>query len=765
MEGAKEKKLPKSGTFKRWKLDHSWLEYGEGMKMVCKICTAQKSKIEMMQSYNSTFINGSTNYKPSTLKDHAQTDCHKRAVRENDEMQAKASGISLPIRTVVQKIPEDSAIKKCVKKMTINEHKALVKLFHIAYFIAQKGHAFTDFKDMVELEKLHEVEFQYGAYENETACRTFVNSIAEYLFNKDVGESLKKVNFLAVLCDGSTDISVTEQEVVYVSYRDPVTLLPTLKIFNVVAPKDSQDAPGLKEAIKDSFKKHDLESVLSKMAFLSSDGASVNSGKNSGLIRLFQEDYEWLCFIWCFSHRLELALKDALKDFIDPVDESLRHLYYLYQKSSKKNRELKNMYELLKDQYEMYGSGVKPVKATGTRWIDHRLRAMQKLVDKYGLYTSHLQNVIADTTKQTDRALLQGKFTKLVDARVLLRGAFFLDALAEAKKFSLLTQKRDISIIDVVESVETTKRSYERLLKRFRKNENYVFELLPTLKAVVNTIEDNEDGEPIYQGQKVKRYLQEKQHIQNHAVEIVERILSCFDQRFGNMYTEDAQPFNVVADDGDNIIFDVCLILNTSVWPKLDDGNEDDEMVLGKQLDAVKRIYQRYCRMDAFTSVTQDETMDGYIDIVRYANRYFNTDNVNPMDVWAKLAKIGCTKTNWNGAMLVSELCLCAPFSNATLERFFSHMNIVKTDVRSRLSSKSLNSTLRIRMTNLPLAEFDSRYVNECVDYWYDDKERRINQGQRKSYKERESNTAKRIKFNIQDMPSSSSSEESESDS
>ena len=52
------------------------------MKMICKVCPAQKGKIEMMRSYNSTFISGSTNYKVSTLKDHVQAECHKRAVKE-----------------------------------------------------------------------------------------------------------------------------------------------------------------------------------------------------------------------------------------------------------------------------------------------------------------------------------------------------------------------------------------------------------------------------------------------------------------------------------------------------------------------------------------------------------------------------------------------------------------------------------------------------------------------------------------------------------
>ena len=52
----------------------------------------------------------------------------------------------------------------------------------------------------------------------------------------------------------------------------------------------------------------------------------MNSGKKSGLISLFREEKKWVTFIWCFSHRLGLALKDS----IAPVDESLMYLYYFY---------------------------------------------------------------------------------------------------------------------------------------------------------------------------------------------------------------------------------------------------------------------------------------------------------------------------------------------------------------------------------------------------------------------------------------------------
>ena len=37
----------------------------------------------------------------------------------------------------------------------------------------------------------------------------------------NIKNKLVSVNFLVVLCDGSTDRSITEQEVVYVIFADP----------------------------------------------------------------------------------------------------------------------------------------------------------------------------------------------------------------------------------------------------------------------------------------------------------------------------------------------------------------------------------------------------------------------------------------------------------------------------------------------------------------------------------------------------------------
>ena len=84
----------------------------------------------------------------------------------------------------------------------------------------------------------------------------------------------------------------------------------------------------------------------------------MNSGKKSGLVPLFCKQNGWIIFIWCFSHHLELAQKDALKEYTCSVDESLMHLFYLYKKSSKKTQ-LKNLedefIQIMKDEFKMYG--------------------------------------------------------------------------------------------------------------------------------------------------------------------------------------------------------------------------------------------------------------------------------------------------------------------------------------------------------------------------------------------------------------------------
>ena len=90
------------------------------------------------------------------------------------------------MRKITLEVPADSAISSGLKKMGGKERQALIKLHNVAYYIALKGGPFTDSKDLIDLENLHGVKFQSRAYENETSCRDFIDSISEFLFKDNL---------------------------------------------------------------------------------------------------------------------------------------------------------------------------------------------------------------------------------------------------------------------------------------------------------------------------------------------------------------------------------------------------------------------------------------------------------------------------------------------------------------------------------------------------------------------------------------------------
>ena len=161
-------------------------------------------------------------------------------------------------------------------------------------------------------------------YKNRTQCTEFINYIDQALFDKDVRNKLERINFIAVFCDGSTDSAVVEKECIYVMFCDPDTFEPVLTFLSL---KDlqSQDADGIKRAIDAAFNDISMPDLGKKVVFLyASDGASVNSGTKAGLAVKFRESgVLWLIFVWCLSHRLELALKDSLEEVMKPIKKCL----------------------------------------------------------------------------------------------------------------------------------------------------------------------------------------------------------------------------------------------------------------------------------------------------------------------------------------------------------------------------------------------------------------------------------------------------------
>ena len=110
---------------------------------------------------------------------------------------------------------------------------------------------------------------------------------------------------------------------------------------------------------------------------------------------------------------------------------------------------------------------------------------------------------------------------------------------------------------------------------------------------------------------------------------------------------------------------------------------------------------------------------NGHIKFVRNGYRYFDINNVKPANLLPKLCRLGKEREDWKPILLLIELSRCTPFSNATLEMFSCHFELIKTEIRSRMSNKSLNSAMIIKMNNLSVVDFNTKYSSHCIDYWY----------------------------------------------
>ena len=65
--------------------------------MICKICTDQEEKLKQMPQTNVAFVNGTTNFKMSTIAEHRSTDNHKRATEAKENEQTTITGKSIPM--------------------------------------------------------------------------------------------------------------------------------------------------------------------------------------------------------------------------------------------------------------------------------------------------------------------------------------------------------------------------------------------------------------------------------------------------------------------------------------------------------------------------------------------------------------------------------------------------------------------------------------------------------------------------------------------
>ena len=406
-----------------------------------------------------------------------------------------------------------------------------------------------------------------------------------------------------------------------------------------------------------------------------------------------------------------------------PIARMLLHLYYLYAKSPKKSRELADIVEDLKEVWEFSAGGDKPVRSQGSRWISHKRKALQRLVDRYGAYLNHVTALSEDQMiKSTDRARLKGYLKTWKQSKMLIGAAMYVDVLKAPSFLSLSLQKEKLDIVLGIQHILKSIKS----LKAMAGQDPLLW---PTVKLVCSRVKD-EDGDKIYQGAILNNYNPTS-------------LKACADQALADVSQLEKKMRARLEWSDVKMLRAIFVLLDTQSWrlpPTGDHSDKDDsqeeEDDLGEIKDAAEYVTSHFRKPLEVKGVTMASFQDEIEEIVPYARKYLSIGSEGYQKIWYKLYTAP-DASKWPNMLSLCELLFSLPFSNAHVERMFSSMKVIKTNRRTNLDSSTLSDLLEIQAEGPPLASFSA---DQAVSLWWDDCKtgRRVNQAPRKHYRPRE---------------------------
>ena len=731
-EPVAKKRMVGYDTFLKWRTDLdrdcqtvSWLDCETdtkpkakaGQKTVtklkCKVCTKFKAKITTRRNFSNRWIAGAESVRTSNIRDHAHSDQHMHAMLLLKKEHADAKGLGAA---------SYAPIAQLLQGLSVDERAKLSKKFDIAYFAATEKLAFTKYPSICQLEARHGVDIG-TSYLNKSAGMTFCHFITESR-RQELRTILSSAKFFSILMDGSTDKGNIDDELFLVLYCDTngsdEKVHTQMSYFTVARPQ-AVTAEGLFECLQSGLGQLGIEAIdaaaedCKRLVGIGTDGAAANIA-SGGLKGLVEKELPWVYWMWCLAHRLELAIKDALKGTsFDFIDEMLLRLYYIYEKSPKKCRELEEIVTELRGCLQFDDAGVRPVRASGSRWVSHKLNAMKRVLSKFGAYTNHLAALSEDgSVKASDRAKLRGFYTRWVDAKYLLGCALFVDLLTPCAIFSKVMQNDDLDVLGAL----------LRTVKEINKLSSKSLEHWSTYTATLKKLTE-EDGEMVYQCQTLKKFEQAKRLYQSHHQEYCSSVTGCLKSRLA---WSDLQ-----------VVRDIIFLLATQGWQKVVDEEEESEPEHDNDkpdpMEAIVRLGERFKHPLEAAGADLDELPKEFREVLIYATQFISLSSMDYQAVWWRLFHAP-NASEWSNILILAQLIFSLPVSNGKLERIFSTLKIIKVDKRASLSNSTLDDLLVLNADKIPVQDFNP---DPSIDLWWNAKTRRLNQKPRKEYKKRSS--------------------------
>ena len=375
--------------------------------------------------------------------------------------------------------------------------------------------------------------------------------------------------------------------------------------------------------------------------------------------------------------------------------------------------------EELKEVFALPDSGNIPIRSEGSRWINHKRRALQRVVDRYGAYTSHLNTLAEDNSiKSEDRACIKGYSKKWSECKILVGCALYSEVLKPPSILSLSLQGSNIDIVFAIKQILKATSA----LKSLESQDPLQW---PMVKQVVDQIKSDANGEKIYQGTVLMDYSDAAiDHCKQEALSDLKRLTANILSR---LQWSDMK-----------LLRALLVFIETQSWMKkastescdLEVESEFDDPSLTEVKSAIEQVFLSFIDPLEAHGVSFSSLLDEIEDAIDYARRYLALESTNYREVWYSL-HICPDSHKWPNILLLCELAFSLPFSNARVEQIFSCLKMIKTNNRTRLNTSTLDDLLEIFVEGPPFKDFSA---DSALELWWKDSctSRRPNQGPRK---------------------------------
>ena len=650
-----------------WTTDYPWHlpvydvdgSEGEGtvIGVLCSLCKQHNTK----QRNNA----GTWTEKPCALLRRDMLQRHKESKMHQEAEMIEAARLESQ---------RDGGIRQAFSARVIVQRKALIGALKLMYWLAKEEVAhttkFNSLKDLVILldcDYLRELCLGKNAqYTSEQIISEFLQCLGLVIEEKIILE-MQSSDFFALMTGESTDIAVLKQLVLVGRYLTDSGVATTFLHIGDLA---NGTADTIERAMLQYISDKTLQ--VTKLCAFGSDGASVMTGRLTGVATRLKSHNPKMISVHCVNHRLALAASQASESipYLKQFKSILQTLFYFYQNSAVRMASLHAIQEVLNDPV------IKCKQAKDVRWLSHD-NAIKAVIRTLPSLLVSLSREASENGEPTAHGLY-----KFMKSYKFIACAYLLsDILPHLSHLSRIFQKEnvDLSLIQ------------------------------PYLKSTIDAISKYKHTDGPNLG-KVDYVLA------NFVIAPTSAEKQAFKSRIQVIYVQ------AIIDKLNDRFPHVELIHAFSLFdPHALPSDEEDLTSYGEdKLDVLLSTFGD----GPNPTVDCDECMSEWECLRSLIHNQYSSMTMRQM------LRLLCTdKTLRDMFPQLTKLCTIAaliPVSTAECERAFSAMNRIKTDLRNRLKTPTLDCLMRISIEGPSVSDFN---FERAADLWGGMRNRRLSIG------------------------------------